>query len=488
MIQMIFNGIVLTKYGKITKGFSPLNGANYDVTLQDFVGDGSYFVRKRSTAKTLVVPFFMGYKSIEDYDALQSALNVDGPSMLTFSNLPDRYFNAMPVGDLDYQEFKNNNGFGKITFIIPDGVSHSTSYIRFTDYTISGDKVIFTLQNNGNKPALPIIRIKNSSENGYVSIVNQTGAFAMGDEETIDSETREYSLRPFDYSDSGTKIADGFAKGAKNVAILNDTSQTLDNTLYIGPLWGRDHLALSGTVPPTGVHAGSLTWNLPADGSLYDKIWWRQIFWTGGENTYGFIKVMVSDTDGKFLYGVESIKRSRGTEVEYNLLVADGQGGYQKTKFAKTFEATPSDQKNPFNQNRGWSDIIRNDDELLVYWFGSHIPINCPTLKGKKSAKLHVALGSMQGKPLVTYMFVDGIKYTKNNAYLPPNPYGAGSEILINMENKTIAIDGVKKLNEKIQGSKFLTVPKGTSKMEFDFSTWIESKPEISISFEERKS
>ncbi|WP_258558062.1 distal tail protein Dit [Streptococcus porcinus] len=484
IISMSFDDTVLDNWITVMDGFTPFGGADYNISTKNLSGNGLFFVKNTYKEKILKVPVFIQYKTVSEYDALQRVLSVSEPKRLTFSNIPDRYFLAMPTKDLDFREYRMN-GKGMMTFIVFDGVAHSTTYKKFTDFTEKDGKVIFNVTNNGNVPALPIIKIKHNEENGYIGGANQTGAFSVGDEEIVDSETRDFSMRPFDYSDTGTKISDGFSKGVKNVAILNDGSTALDNTLSIGSWLGRDHLLLGGAVPSSGNHAGSLTFDLPDAGSLFDQIWWRQIFWAGASNQYGFIKIIVSDTNNKFLYGFETIKRKAGLETECNFLVTDGQGGYKHTNFKKTFIASNNDKENPFNANRGWTDIVRNDDEVSLYWFGSRVPITCPELKGKKSAKLHIILGTIQGKPLVTRMYVDGIKYTKNNAYMPPNPYGKGSELVINSENKTVLLDNLPKLNQWNTGSKFLQIPVGTSTLEFEKSSWAKT-PQITIEMEER--
>lgn len=488
MIKMTFNGIELTKFVKITKGFTALTGANFDVSTYDFApSNGSYFRSNRYTHKVITVPLFMEYTNTVGYDQLQNALRVSEPKMLTFSNMPDRYFMAVPTGDLDFSKIANN-GFGTLTFLIPDGVAHSTSYKKITDFTESDGKVIFNITNNGNVEALPIITAKMNSENGYFGLVNSTGVMEIGDREIIDSETRQFSQRPFDYSDSGTKIADGFSKGAKNVAISNDSTTILDNSLGTLSWLGRDHVALTKTMP-NGNHASSMTFDLPSDGSLFDRIWWRQIFHIGDPNQFGYIKVLVSDTDGKFLYGVETMKRKQGYDAEYNFMVADGKGGYKVTDFNKTFKANEKDSDNPFNDNRGFSDLIRQDDQVQIYWFGSHIKRTFSELKGKKSAKLHVIIGSMAGNPLVTRMYLDGIKYQKDNVafgYNIPNPYGKGSTVVINGENKTFLVDNIAKLNHVVDYSKWPKIPPGTSTLEISTSSWNELKPTFTVAFEER--
>lgn len=464
-------------------------GNNRVVTTNTSPFLGSVIQRYKIDSKKITVSFSIWNRDRNTVKhQLASIFNQSEPKRLLFSDEPDKYYLALVVDEIQMQEASIKRSYGTITFLITDGVAHSTSYKKITDFTESDGKVIFNITNNGNVEALPIITAKMNSENGYFGLVNETGVMEIGDRELIDSETLAYSERPFDYSDTGTKIADGFAKGAKNVAILNDSSATLDKNLSILNWLGRDHVVLDGT-SVAGTHAGSLTFDLPTEGSLYDYIWWRQIFWAGNINQLGFIKVAVSDTDGKFLFGVETIKRKNGLETEYNVMVADGKGGYKFIDFRKKFSASHEDEENPFNANRGWSDIKRIDDKLSIFWFGSRYERTVPELKGKKSAKLHVALGAIQGKPLVTRMYLDGIKYRKDNVadgYNIPNPYGTGSTVVINSENKTLLVDNIPKLNHVVDYSKWLKIPVGTSTIEISTSSWNEIKPTFSLAFEER--
>nr|WP_275039562.1 distal tail protein Dit [Streptococcus uberis] len=464
-------------------------GNNRVVTTNTSPFLGSVIQRYKIDSKKITVSFSIWTRDRNTVKhQLASIFNQSEPKRLLFSDEPDKYYLALVVDEIQMQEASIKRSYGTITFLITDGVAHSTSYKKITDFTESDGKVIFNITNNGNVEALPIFTAKMNSENGYFGLVNETGVMEIGDRELIDSETLAYSERPFDYSDTGTKIADGFAKGAKNVAILNDSSATLDKNLSILNWLGRDHVVLDGT-SVAGTHAGSLTFDLPTEGSLYDYVWWRQIFWAGNINQLGFIKISVSDTDGKFLFGVETIKRKNGLETEYNVMVADGKGGYKFIDFRKKFSASHKDEENPFNANRGWSDIKRIDDKLSIFWFGSRYERTVPELKGKKSAKLHVALGAIQGKPLVTRMYLDGIKYRKDNVadgYNIPNPYGTGSTVVINGENKTLLVDNIPKLNHVVDYSKWLKIPVGTSTIEISTSSWNEIKPTFSLAFEER--
>ncbi|MDS2724448.1 phage tail protein, partial [Streptococcus pneumoniae] len=121
-------------------------------------------------------------------------------------------------------------------------------------------------------------------------------------------------------------------------------------------------------------NAQSLTWAIPVDssgevGSLNDYLLWRQVFMAAVANQYGFIKVTVSDTDGNFLYGVETYKRYQTLDCEYSFFTTDGKGGY---KFIKWWYFTGTGAQvgklDPFSAEKGWSELKRNDDRVQVFF------------------------------------------------------------------------------------------------------------------------
>lgn len=484
-LEVTFGEHKLTDWITVLSGFTLFNGADFDVTTTDYGGNGSVFVDTKFKSKTIKVPFFAKFPTVQSYDDFMRILAVKEPQKLIFSNFPDRYFLAIPKGEFGFAE-NRKEGKGTITFIVPDGTAHARAYKRITDYREENGHYIFDIENNGTAEAYPIIKVKTASENGYVGLVNSTGITEIGDKEEADEEPREKSEMLFKYTEGNQGIRTGLNNAVKNQAILNDTSQRLDSVLTIENMWGREHMRLGQYSRGSGNHAGSATWNI--GGGLYDYIWWRQIFWVGLASQGGFIKIMVSDENNQFLYGVETIKRSNGLNTEYNFLVTDGHGGYN-IKERWTFNATHRDEDNPFNHTRGWSDLTRSDDNVSIYWFGSQFKRNYPELKGKKSMKLHVAIGTVGGYELGTHIYLDGINYRKDKIpfmYDIPNAFSQGSEVVINCQNDTVTIDGILKLNSVVNGSDFLKIPVGHSTLEAYFSTWVTQKPQLTIEFEER--
>lgn len=410
---------------------------------------------------------------------------------------------GLPSGTPDYSTSPPTYR-GTLTFDVPSGRSESKNYtvlgtekpssINGTIETI-GNMYHVELNNKGTSDMSPIFKFKHKTENGYIGIFGQNDEdyFTIGNKEEADTEVVKQSEVLFDYRDS--KITDGLTASAKNVAILNDTSQNLVGTVASVDWVGRKHLFLQNAGGTTGNNAGSLTWDIPADssgeqGSLNDYIWWRQVFWLGATNQYGFIKLTVSDTNGKFLYGVETFKRAQGLGCEYNFMASDGNGGYKIVKHW-TFNGTHEDAQNPFNEPRGSSDLKRNDDKVRVYWFGSYKDFIIPEIKGRKSAKIHVAFGAIGNKPLVSRMYLDGICYRKDyvdHTIDIPNAYPADSEVEINMETGKIFVNGQNASNQHLDNSEFFVIDKGKYKLDIYFSSWIEQLPELEISWKERYS
>lgn len=411
------------------------------------------------------------------------------PKKLTLGKYPNRYFNALVKGDMELEGITDWYDETTIKFYIPDGVAHSTTYKRVVDYEERQGKMVFAVDNKGTADAYPIITFKANDENGYYGLVSERFAFEVGNIEEIDGKIVSKSELLYDYRED--KIRQAFISGQKNVGITN-VPEAGNGTLELEALWNRHHIKLqtNGVAP---ARSASITWPVPPDssgntGALTEYLWWRQIFWVGHSSQYGFIKITVTDDDDKFLYGVETYKRSLGLATEYNFLGADEHGGYNVLK-SWTFNATHLNEHNPFNQDRGWSDITRENDKVTFYWFGNKFSYNIPAIKGRKSAKIHVTLSSVTDRPLVTHMYFDELYYAKtNNNHWEdaPNRYAAGSTVVINSENDNLILNNIYDLDQVVDGSLWPVIPPGKSEIEVVQSSWAKKKPSVTIEFEER--
>lgn len=494
--EMTFNGVGMSRFFRVREVVRAI-GNDRNISQVDAPLIGTNIQKVSFGAKKITVSFTMLEKTATEIEALKhelaGVLHVKEPARLTFEDEPDKYYMAIPTGDVSIGNINRVCQKGEITFLVPDGVAHSTTYKRVMDYEEKQGKMVFAIDNKGTADAYPIITFKANDENGYYGLVSERFAFEAGSIEEADIVPYKHSEILWDYV-TGEGIIKGLADGQKNVAILNDNSQNLNGTLAIQSAWGRPHLFLANPGGgPLGNHAGSVTWEIPADsvgekGALHEYIWWRQIFWVNPANQYGFIKISFTGENGEFLYGVETIKRGNGLNTEYNFLAANGSGSYKLVK-QWTFWPTHNPSENPFNKDSGQSDILRRDDEVQLFWNGSYQKFTVPEIKGKKSIKVHVAMGAFGDKPIPTRMYLDSIVYRKdfvNGTKDIPNRYAAGSTLIINSENDSVFLNNLPNLDQVVDGSLWPVIPPGKSEIEILQSSWAKKKPTVSIEFEER--
>ena len=499
--EMTFNGVDMSRFFRIKDIIRPI-GNKRSVSTDNAPLLGVNIQQVKRGGKEHIIKFDIKTTSAIEMERLKhelaGVLNVLEPVKITYGDEPDKYYMGLPVDEITPENLTRWFQRSELKIIIPDGVAHSTTLKNFdidTNETSTPDKIVFNLTNTGTEPAYPIIRIKHNSENGYIGVVNNRAAFELGNREEADTENYRGSETLIDYR--GANILNGFQNGTKGVAVTNDNKERLVGTLSTTSMWGRNHIELSnrGSVEKNRNNAQSLTWAIPVDssgevGSLNDYLLWRQVFMAAVANQYGFIKVTVSDTDGNFLYGVETYKRYLTLDCEYSFFTTDGKGGYKYIKWWYFIGTGAQVGKlDPFSAEKGWSELKRNDDRVQVFFDGSHYDYLVPELKGKKSAKIHITLGALRDWPLVSHMYVDEFMYRKDFVTKSrdiPNRYPIGSNVVINSEDDSVYIDGISKVSEVVDGSHWPAIPPGKSQLELYFSRFVKKKPTVTIEFEER--
>ena len=496
MDTVIYNNHDLSEVIKINEVIRPV-GNERDVTTNDAPFLGVNVQEVRTGPKKIKVKFTVQKKTARDTElakhTLATILNTDKPVRIDISDEPDKYYMGLVIGSVDVDNVARWLQKGEFEIHVPDGVAHGTTYRRFDNGQEQPDKVVFNLVNNGNVPAFPVVTVKNNAENGYIGLVNTSGAFEVGDREEADTGIVKRSEVLIDFR--GDRISDGFARATKNKAVTNDNSENVVGTAELTTLWDKKHIRLrdQSTSGKYGNYATSLSWDIPTDssgavGSLDDYIIGRQIFVSNAANQYGFIKITVSDTNGQFLYGIETFKRTKGQDCEFNVFGSDGKNSYYFLK-CLNFTGISDSKLNPFTSSRGQFEIKRNDDRVHVYYQGSVYSFIIPEIKDRKSAKIHVMLGAYHDKPILAHMYLDELLYRKD--FVPaigdvPNRYPIGSNVVLNSENDTVTVDGLEKIVDVVDGSSFLTIPPGNSQLEVYCSSWVKTKPTVKVEFKER--
>lgn len=470
---------------------------------------GKQFLYNTLSIKQIQVSFNL----VGNYDYFNSVaetlggyLNVDSPKTLIFGDEPNKVWEAIPSGQVSLTVNKNTSPITAVitvTFDVPKSHAENKAQALVssdgeTKYgsvkKISTGHYKATLKNFGTAETYPDIKLKFNSENGWVGIVKSaTESYEIGNPKEDDTRAVKRSEPLLDYRNP-EDVKRGFALGQKNVGRFNDDSENLNGTLGLIDVFDRPNIALTSMGSgPRQKNGSSITWEIPADsngekGSLNEYIWWREVFWLGLPNQYGYIKLSVTDENGAFLYGAETKKVTNGLDCEYNFLVSDGKGGY-KILENKHFYGTHLNEHNPFNVARGWSDILRVDDTIQFFWWGSYPRFKVPALKGRKSKKINVMLASLGQQPLVTHMYLDQLFYRKDfvNAIEDiPNRFSMGSILEVDMFKGKTLIDNLPASNELTYLSEPFSIGIGETEIDIYTSSWIAKDPTIEISWKER--
>lgn len=495
MDTVIYNNHDLSEVVKINEVIRPV-GNERDVTTNDAPFLGVNVQEVRTGPKKIKVKFTVQKKTARDTElakhTLATILNTDKPVRIDISDEPDKYYMGLVIGSVDVDNVTRWLQKGEFEILVPDGVAHGTTYRRFDNGQEQPDKVVFNLVNNGNVPAFPVITVKNNAENGYIGLVNTSGAFEVGDRKEVDTEIVKRSEVLLDFR--GDKIADGLAKAVKNSSVTN-SPENLNGTSELVTVAGKKRVKLreqfSGTYNKS--YSTGLSWEIPADstgqkGSLNDYIFCKLVYQLDSVAQCGFIKVTVTDANNQFLYGIETYKRYNGLYCGFNVFATNNNNDYN---FLKTldFDSSSDQNRNPFAKTRGQFEIMRNDERVQVYYNGSHYNFFVPEIRGKKSAKIHVTIGGFHGKAIIPHLYLDELMYRKDFVSVIndlPNRYPIGSNVILDSENNSVTVDGIEKAVDVVQGSKFLSIPPGSSQLEVYCSSWVKTKPTVKVEFKER--
>lgn len=424
---------------------------------------------------------------------LAGVLNVSEPKRMQFGDEPDKYYLGLVQGEISTEKVARWYQRAVITFFIPDGVAHSSTYKRVIDYTQEKNVLTFAIENNGNVDAYPIINIKNNEESGYFGVVNQNGILEIGnikEQDTEEFKSTEYLL-DFKSNPSTPFI--------KNVGIFNDDAWALTGDVDFLNRSGRTFTEMTTINNQNGQNGASLTFDIPADsngdvGSLFDYLRWRQSFEMVGD-AQGIFKISVTDDQDEFLYGIQTVKYANGWGAYYDVLARNDEG---VSTVVKRFNLKTTNKigDNPLALQRGNSDLKRVDDKLTAYWDTKYYDFFIPGIKGKKSKKIHFLFGNFGNKkyPMRSNYnngcnYLEWFRYAKNFVVKErdvKNKYPAGAHIIINNEDNTVTVDGLSQANDVVHGSTFLTIPPGKSELKLYLSDWITKTPTVSINYEER--
>ena len=476
-LSVKFNDNELSDYLEVVQGFTLFGGSNWSPDVEDKAGNirGSEYNYTTYKEKKIPMPFIVTGDIKSCCDSINSILNVDEPKPLIFGNHPDRVFYAIPTGDLDFEEIAVL-GVGTITWLIPDGLAHSTTEKTF-EASANGDGVLEAEIINDGSEAVPIsYEITHKHENGYVGIVSEDGVIQYGSVTDQDTETRHSEVL-LKYSQATD--FDAMTSG-KGILASND------NFPMNGTLGAFEAgLVLQDAGSGSGWHGGARQVTLPADvngetGSANFKAMANVQFETSKISETGLLEFVIGDTDGNHLASIHIIKSSasdsRCSAIFQVQAVEKGRVQYEPNSTSVT------------NFKNGQM-YIQKSGELFGFCFGGKTySYRVPEAKDKKALTITVFLGKYGTNTTVNTMLFKSMSFQKNNVEYTvdiPNRYQEGDIITVDGETTKMYVNGIPMLGDEVKGSRYFHAKPGTTKVQFYVSDFCDPKPEITARIRE---
>ena len=475
-----FNGVDITKYITVLDGFTVHSGTNWDPSCASVSGkSGESFTHTRYKAKVIPMPFAIKGDINTKYDEISKVLRVSEPKELIFSNIPDRMFYAIPKGDFEFTEVNKTSGIGTITWLVPDGLAHSTTEKTFEASANSDGVLEATIVNNGTVSVPVSYEITHNHENGFIGIVSEYGILQYGSVDEADDEAREKSETLLKY----TKPSDYNAMTeGKGILASNDTFPMTGKLTGYEDGWLRMQSSGSGS----SWHGAARQVTLPADssgnsGAVNFKLDANILFQTSKATEMGLLELVVGDENGEHLASIHIVKSSKSDSMCSAIFqvqaVEKGRVKYEPNASSAT------------NSKNGLVSIGKSGELFEFVFGGKTYPFRVPEAAEKKGLSITIFIGQY-GSDVnpVRNMAFGKMSFRKDKVQYRvdiPNRYADGDVITIDGETTKMYVNGVIALGDEVKGSTHFHVPPGESKIQFYFSDFCNPAPDVTVRIRE---
>ena len=444
------------------------NGKDFDYVTQEEKQIAIEYVINNGTAENL-----------KDFRRkMAKLLTSDKMGKLIFSDEPNLYYNAILNGEptLD-EEYLQSSGI--ITFIVPDGIAHSTIQKTF-QASLNHERVMeMTISNTGTESVPVDYEIKHNHENGFIGIVSEYGVIQLGHVNEMDMEEKEKSEYLLNYRQASQYDAMRSGSG-----IFFDPSYGKSGSFgtynYDNKTWVS--LASAGAGP--GWHGAARTIDLPPDqtgisGSanfaMQGKVWFRPT----ATNQCGIIEYCIADKNGRHLASARIAKWNPVTDTALLILCVNGKE-MKRVEFNSALSEL-------FVHNRGDFYIFKSGKEI-IFCFGGLYSFDIPEIEKMEAKTVSVFIGQRDNYPIIPKMYLNYLVFRKDKVktWLDiPNRYPSGSIVTIDGKSRKVYMDGIQRAADEVRGSKYFNVPPGETKIQFYYSNFCSPPPTITAKIQE---
>ena len=444
------------------------NGKDFDYVTQEEKQIAIEYVINNGTAENL-----------KDFRRkMAKLLTSDKMGKLIFSDEPNLYYNAILNGEptLD-EEYLQSSGI--ITFIVPDGIAHSTIQKTF-QASLNHERVMeMTISNTGTESVPVDYEIKHNHENGFIGIVSEYGVIQLGHVNEMDMEEKEKSEYLLNYRQASQYEAMRSGSG-----IFFDPSYGKAGTFGTYNYDNKTWVSLASAGVGSGWHGAARTIDLPPDqtgisGSanfaMQGKVWFRPT----ATNQCGIIEYCIADKNGRHLASARIAKWNPVTDTALLILCVNGKE-VQRIEFNSALSEL-------FVHNRG-DFYISKSGRKITFCFGGLYSFNIPEIEKMEAKTVSVFIGQRDNYPIIPKMYLNYLVFRKDKVktWLDiPNRYPSGSIVTIDGKSRKVYMDGIQRAADEVRGSKYFNVPPGETKIQFYYSNFCSPPPTITAKIQE---
>ncbi|MGL4697134.1 distal tail protein Dit [Enterococcus larvae] len=477
MLSVKFDGFELSDYLKVTSDFNRGVGSNRNLNMQK-LGEtrGKEFLSTTNDEGSFSMPFVLRYDLINKRRELAKILDVKEPKKLIFGDEPDKYYMAIPDGDIDVDEIYFL-GKGEITWIIPDAAAHSSVIKSFTATENDEGILEFDIQNEGSESVPITYRIANSKDNGYIGIVSEHGAMQFGKIDEADGE---------DYQRNEQLISTKDFSSFTNFTGTNpqDSNKAVNGTLAQGTVEGFPVLRLSNAGSGGGWHGGMKMIDIPEDseghvGAKNFYCFFDSWFETGLMGQTGCVNISFFTADNKLIcsYIIEKVDASGNAARVLFQIGGENPAVYRNNAFTSSNVTA----ENPFKSTEGKADVIKEGGTVKLFWRGQRFNATAPDLADVECARIGVYIGQLGTRNIttqfVTRCYLRELVFQKLNVDKwrdTPNRYPANSEVVVNGDETKLYANGLVALDDEIKGTQYFKAPPGETRVQLYASDFTE--------------
>lgn len=498
-----YNGVDLTPFLSFIKAKRTI-GNERKLTTEDILGTGEELQEVTFGAKTIEVTVSLASREIagsrfidtteyltvgseelnELRDQIARVLNTRETHELVLPDEPNRYYNAIPTGDVELEGISNWYDETTIKFFVPDGVAHISATRSFNfvknDFGVYEAEIV----NDGSEDAYVSYEIKLKKESGFVGIASEYGAMQFGKYDESDGYMDKKNVTVL------SNQKGDFANWTDGTINYENTRKIITTQMSADTSFGGRLGLLPSSFKTSGT-SGALQYGAVKEYTLSDPIsqwyiWARAWFETGLMGQTGAWCLTVLDESNHLIAGMAIEKDDTvGNTANVRFLMGDGSGG---SRTVKTIPFTPSYwiPPNPYGSegratNSNMFDLVKEKDRVQFFWYGGYYPYYDSRLANVKAKKIQFFVGQYAGRNttdrLVTHHYLNDFSFYQLHVDYwkdVPNRYPSGSTIAIDGETGQIKVNNQIRLDDEILGTTYFKVPPGKTKVQLMLSSFAE--------------